>query len=173
MSMPCPRIHLDVILTFTFASASVYRIIVSLYAGRRRRKSVCSYKRIEAHSKVLIPTRGMFFMRGRCILCPRKVSSLFPGKDLQVLHQLAARFAIYSWSLHITHIGVVVVLGGGPPRHNSDSGRNSLRPQSLERSQSNNRHSAVLLLDTFGTVGESESCGFEKRSEMANEVERV
>lgn len=76
-------------------------------------------------------------------------------------------------SLHITHIGVVVVLGGCPPRHDSDSGRNSLRPQSLERSQSNNRHYAVLLLDTFGTVGESENCGFEKTSEMANEVERV
>lgn len=107
----------------------------------------------------------MFFMRGRGILCPRKVSSLFPGKDLQVLYQLAARVAIYSLSLHITHIGVVVVLGGSPPRHDSDSGRNSLRPQSLERSQSNNRHSAVLLLDTFGTVGESESCGFKWRKE--------
>lgn len=160
--MPCPRIYLDVILTFTFASASVYRIIVSLYTSRRRRKPVCGYKRTEAHSKVLIPTRGMFFMRGRGILCPRKVSSLFPGKDLQSLYQLAARVAIYFLSLHITHIGVVVVLGGGTPSHDSDSGRKSLRPQSLERSQSNNRHSSVLLLGTFGTwVVESESFGSE------------
>lgn len=118
---------------------------------------------------MLIPTRGMFFMGGRGILCPRKVSSLFPGKDLQALYQQATRFAIYSLSLHITHIGVVVVLGGGTPRHNSDSGRNSLRPQSLERSQSNNRHSAVLLLGTFGTVGRAEVVGLSREKKRNGE----
>lgn len=40
------------------------------------------YKRVETHSKVLIPSRGMLFMRSRGILGPRKISGLLPGKDL-------------------------------------------------------------------------------------------
>lgn len=65
------------------------------------------------------------------------------------------KFTICSVS-SCTHIGVVVVLGGGTPGQNSDGGHSSLHPQSLERSQSKNRHSGRLLLNTVSTWGSGE-----------------
>lgn len=65
-----------------------------------------------------------------------------------------------------THIGVVVVLGGGTPGHNSDGGHSSLHSQGLERSQSKNRHSGGLMLDTVGTwVVESKGCALSREKE--------
>lgn len=112
-------------------------ILEFLSWGTIRSSLVRLYIRLRIGSKVLIPSRGMLFMRSRGILGPRKISGLLPGKD----------------------IGVVVVLGGGTPGHNSDGGHSSLHSQGLERSQSKDRHSGGLMLDTVGTwVVESKAC---------------
>lgn len=58
------------------------------------------------------------------------------------------------------------MLGGGTPGHNSDGGHSSLHSQGLERSQSKDRHSEGLMLDTVGTwVVESKACALSREKE--------